>query len=92
VIRRTLVIPHMAPRATGEFLSEAAPSAQFLPTFPKAFHSYPLETAPHSFNSPSRRRKKKRGKKKKEEEEEGKKALTRFVMPFDHTFIFKTDG
>lgn len=60
VIRRTLVIPHTAPKATGEFLSEAAPSAQFLPTFPKAFHSYPLETAPHSLNSPSRKKKRRR--------------------------------
>lgn len=59
------MIPHTAPKATGEFLSEAAPSAQFLPTFPKAFHSYPLETAPHSLNSPSRKKKKKRRKKKR---------------------------
>lgn len=50
----------MAPKATGEFLLEAAPSAQFLPTFPKAFHSYPLETAPHSLNSPSRKKKEKK--------------------------------
>lgn len=53
------MIPHTAPKATGEILSEAAPSARFLPTFPKAFHSYPLETAPHSLNSPSRKKEKK---------------------------------
>jgi len=45
----------------GEFLSEPTPSAQFLPAFPRAFHWYPLETALHSFNSPS---KKKKGEKK----------------------------
>lgn len=76
----------MAPKATGEFLSEAAPSTQFLPTFPKAFHLYPLETAPHSLNSPSR------GKKVKRRRRRGNRALTHFVMPFDHTFIYKTDG
>lgn len=76
----------MAPKATGEFLSETAPSTQFLPTFPKAFHLYPLETAPHSLNSPSRE------KKGEEEEEKGKQGLTHFVMPFDHVFIYKTDG
>lgn len=63
----------MAPKATGEFLSEAAPSAQFLLTFPKAFHSYPLETAPHSLNSPSRKKKKKEEEEVEEEEEEGRK-------------------
>lgn len=76
----------MAPKATGEFLLEAAPSTQFLPTFPKAFHLYPLETAPHSLNSPSR------GKKVKRRRRRGNRALTHFVMPFDHTFIYKTDG
>lgn len=86
MIRRTLGIPRMAPKATGEFLSEAAPSTQFLPTFPKAFHLYPLETAPHSLNSPSR------GKKVKRRRRRGNRALTHFVMPFDHTFIYKTDG
>lgn len=77
----------MAPKATGEFLLEAAPSTQFLPTFPKAFHLYPLETAPHSLNSPSRGKKVKRRRRRR-----GNRALTHFVMPFDHTFIYKTDG
>lgn len=47
----------MVPKATGEFLSEAAPSAQFFPTFLKAFHSYPLETGLHSLNSVKKKKK-----------------------------------
>lgn len=87
MIRRTLGFPHRAPKATGEFLSEAAPSTQFLPTFPTAFHLYPLETAPHSLNCPSREKKKVKRRRRR-----GSRALTHFVMPFDHTFIYKTDG
>lgn len=70
----------MPPEATGFNFS-----AQFLLTFPTAFHWYPLETVPHSL-------KMKKERMKKERRRSGIKALTCFVMPFDHTFIFRPDG
>lgn len=87
VMRRTLVITH----GSNSYRGISPRSWPFSSIPPHISESFSFVSPGNrstffklSFKEKKRRRKRKRG--------GVKKTLTHFVMPFDHTFIFKTDG